>query len=109
MMSAGGSVGPPPAAAGRGVPMLVAVPYGRQSLDLDIPDRRLLGVSRQPAADSLPDPRAAVRQALEAPLGFPALRRALTPDDHVVIVVDEHLSRLPELLTPLLEHVAQAR
>src|SRR5205823_854441 len=36
------------------------------------------------------------------------LRRALTPDDHVTIVVDEHLPRLPELVTAILEHVTAA-
>jgi nickel-dependent lactate racemase len=56
----------------------------------------------------LPDPSAAVRQALETPSGFPALRRALTPDDHVVIVVDERLPHLPEVLIPIFEHIQQA-
>src|SRR5262249_33739262 len=31
-----------------------------------------------------------------------------TPDDHVVIVLDQHVSLLPELLTPVLEHVREA-
>jgi nickel-dependent lactate racemase len=88
--------------------MTIAIPYGRQVLQLDIPESRLVKAHRQPAAAPLADPRAAVQQALETPHGFPPLRRALTPDDHVVIVVDEHLARLPELLTPVLEHVCQA-
>jgi nickel-dependent lactate racemase len=46
---------------------------------------------------------------LETPLGFPALRRALTPDDHVAIIVDEKLPHLPQLLAPVLEHLTQAR
>jgi nickel-dependent lactate racemase len=37
------------------------------------------------------------------------LRRALTPDDHVAIAVDEQLPDLPRFLTPLLEHLASAR
>src|SRR5438552_685830 len=49
----------------------------------------------------------AVRAALEAPIGYPPLRRALTPDDHVTIVVDERLPHLNELLVPLLEHIAE--
>src|SRR5262249_58527419 len=36
------------------------------------------------------------------------LRRALTPDDHVTIVIDERLPRLADLLIPLLEHVSSA-
>jgi nickel-dependent lactate racemase len=50
-----------------------------------------------------------VRASLETPIGFPALRRALTPDDHVVIVLDEQLPRLPQLLMPVLEHVTGAQ
>jgi nickel-dependent lactate racemase len=49
-----------------------------------------------------------VRDALETPHEYPPLRRALTPDDHVAIVVDEQLSRLGTLLTPLLEHIGSA-
>jgi nickel-dependent lactate racemase len=82
--------------------------FGRARIDVAIPDDRLIGVRRRPAAPALADPAAAVRDALEAPLGFPALRRALTPDDHVTIVIDEHLPRLGQLLTPLLGHIASA-
>src|SRR5438128_8370777 len=88
--------------------MQIGIDYGREHLDVEVRDSRLVGVQRHPPAPALLDPAAAVRAALEAPLGFPALRRALTPDDHVVIVVDEHLPQLPHLLTPLLEHIAQA-
>jgi nickel-dependent lactate racemase len=52
---------------------------------------------------------AAVRAALESPVGFPPLRRALTPDDRVAVVLDEALPRLPELLVPILEHLGQAQ
>ena len=35
--------------------------------------------------------------------------RALTPDDQVAIVIDAQLPDLPALLSPLLEHLAEAR
>jgi nickel-dependent lactate racemase len=88
--------------------MPIAIPYGRLQAEVEIPESRLVGVTRPPPAPPLADPRAAVQQALESPHGFPALRRALTPDDHVAILVDEHLARLSDLLTPILEHVSQA-
>ena len=50
----------------------------------------------------LADPTAAVRAALDAPLHYPPLRRALTPDDHVAVLVDEDLPHLARLLVPLL-------
>jgi nickel-dependent lactate racemase len=91
-----------------GVLMLVGINYGREHLDVDVSESRLVGITRPPSAPALADPVRAVREALETPLGFPALRRALTPDDHVVIVLDEHVPQFVELLAPVLEHVRQA-
>jgi nickel-dependent lactate racemase len=89
--------------------MRIAIPYGRLQAELEIAEGRLVPANGAPQIAPLADPAAAVREALETPLGFPALRRALTPDDHVVVVVDEHLACLPELLTPVLQHVCEAR
>jgi nickel-dependent lactate racemase len=87
--------------------MRISLDYGRDRLELEIGEGNLLGSLSDRAAD-LADPAAAVRAALEAPHGFPPLRRALTPDDHVTIVIDERLPRLADLLIPLLEHVSSA-
>jgi len=89
--------------------MRIEIGYGREVLELDIPESRVAAVRRAAPAPPLPDRAAAMRTALETPHDFPALRRALTPDDQVAIVVDEHLPRLGELLPPILEHLAQAR
>jgi nickel-dependent lactate racemase len=84
------------------------VAWGRQTLDVDVLDRNLVASCRGPVAAPLTDLASAVHRSLEEPLRFPALRKALTPDDHVAIAVDEGLPRLPELLVPLLEHVRSA-
>jgi nickel-dependent lactate racemase len=89
--------------------MRVKIDYGLEHVDVDVPESRLVALHRQPPAPPLPDPIATIREALEKPIGFPPLRRALTPDDHVAIVVDEHLPHLPELLVAVLEHLAEAR
>jgi nickel-dependent lactate racemase len=88
--------------------MRIDVAYGQDHLDLEVREEDLVPVHRQPADPPLEDPAAAVRAALETPRGFPALRQALTPDDHVAVVVDEHVPGLPALLTVLLEHLVQA-
>jgi nickel-dependent lactate racemase len=88
--------------------MRVGIAYGNERLELDVPEQSLVGVRRPPPAPDLADPAAAVRRALEEPLGFPALRRALTPDDHVAVVVDERLPQLATLLAAVLEHVTGA-
>jgi nickel-dependent lactate racemase len=88
--------------------MRVGINYGQEHLDVEVPSESLIGIHPEDAVPPLADPAAALREALEAPLGFPALRRALTPDDHLAIVLDERMPCLAELLTALLEHVAQA-
>jgi nickel-dependent lactate racemase len=82
--------------------------YGRQQIDVLVAEGQLIAARRAAPAPALADLAGAMRGALDAPLGFPALRRALTPDDHVTIVLDEHLPHLTTLLTPILEHVASA-
>jgi nickel-dependent lactate racemase len=89
----------------------VAMPtlhFGRGQVDVALAEAQLVPVRRGPPAPPLDDPAAAVREAVERPVGFPPLRRALTPDDHVTVVIDEHLPHVGRLLTPLLEHVASA-
>lgn len=82
------------------------VDCGLDRLELEIAESNLIANPQPPAA--VPDSSAAVRAALEDPFGFPALRRALTPEDHVALVVDERLPHLVSLLTPLLEHIRSA-
>jgi nickel-dependent lactate racemase len=88
--------------------MQVGIDYGLERLEVDVRQSHLVGVHQQPQEPPLADPVAAVRAALETPTGFPALRRALTPDDHVVVVLDEYVPLLQELLTPILQHVLEA-
>ena len=82
--------------------------WGLHSLAIDVPEQNLVQARRGPAAPPLTDIRSAVRHALEEPYHYPALRRALTPDDHIAIAVDERLTRLPEVLVTLLEYLRTA-
>jgi nickel-dependent lactate racemase len=88
--------------------MRVGLDWGRHHLDVEIATKKFVAVRRQETAPALVDPGAAVREALEAPVDFPPLRRALTPDDQLVIVVDEQVPQLARLLVPILEHVRSA-
>ncbi len=88
--------------------MRTDIAYGTEHLELEVGADRLVAAHARPRAPALADPVAAVAAALEAPLGFPALRRALTPDDHVAVVVDEQLPLLPQLLMPVLAHITRA-
>jgi nickel-dependent lactate racemase len=90
-------------------PMRVEIAYGRERLELDLSGADVVPLRRSaPTVEPIGDLSAAVREALESPHDFPALRRALTPDDHVTIVVDDRLPRLAEFIAPLLEHILLA-
>lgn len=79
---------------------------GLERLRFEVADNNFL--SRPQTPQVLADPSAAVRAALEEPHAYPALRLALTPEDRVVVVLDEQLPRPAELLVPVLEHVRAA-
>lgn len=89
--------------------MKVSIGCGLDALAFEVAEGNLATIHRHAVAAALPDPAAAVRSALENPLDFPALRQALTPDDHITIVVDEHLPGLTALLLPIFEVIAKSR
>src|SRR5262245_12774451 len=88
--------------------MQVSIDYGRDRVTVDVPAERLLSLDRSAPPAPIVDPPGAVRDALEAPLRYPPLRRALTPDDHVTVVIDERLPGLAGLVTAVVDHIASA-
>jgi nickel-dependent lactate racemase len=88
--------------------MQVSIDYGRDQLTVDVAAERLLALDRPAPPPAVADPAATVRQALETPLRYPPLRKALTPDDHVTVVIDERLPRLAELVTAVVDHITSA-
>lgn len=76
--------------------------------NLNLPVERLVEVRREACGPPLADPAQTLREMLEQPVGFPALRRALTPDDRIAIAVDEGTPQLARLLTVVFEHLGQA-
>jgi nickel-dependent lactate racemase len=88
--------------------MHAGIAYGQRMLDIEIRDGNLIVGRRAPVAPNLADPAQSLRDALEHPIDYPALRLALTPNDHVAIVVDEQMPHMAMLLVPLLEHIQQA-
>jgi nickel-dependent lactate racemase len=88
--------------------MRIGISYGREQVELEVNENALLDVHRQDETAPVTDVAAAVRNALEAPVNFPALRRALTPDDHVAVVVDEQLPHLALLVATVLDQLLEA-
>jgi nickel-dependent lactate racemase len=85
------------------------LPVGRGTWTIDIPPGKLVPV-RPAGVPSAPAtaPRELVRAALEAPFGFEPLRRALTPDDRVAVVLDPTLPAAADLLAGVLDHLRTA-
>jgi nickel-dependent lactate racemase len=88
--------------------MRIPLDVGRERIEVEARDADLIAVHRPPAPEALTDPRRAVREVLEHPTRFEPLRRALTPDDRLTVVIDERLPRFVELLSGLLDHVTDA-
>jgi len=82
---------------------------GLQTWAVDVPPGKAVALTR---ADTPPvpttAPRELVRAALETPFGFEALRRALTPDDRVAVVLDPELPHAAELLAGVIDHLGTA-
>lgn len=85
--------------------MRIEVKYGRTPLALTVDPKRLVGHYHGP--DAVSNVAAAVTAALEAPVSYPPLRRALTPDDHVAVVLDAHVGDPGDVLVPVLDHILQ--
>lgn len=92
-----------------GITTRTSLGWGLETLELEIREANLLAGRRADIVPNRGDPVQALRDALAHPLDYPALQLALTPDDHVAIVVDEGTPHLVQLLVPLLEHIQQAR
>src|SRR5262249_39554166 len=88
--------------------MITGVEYGCEHFEANVQEGRLVQIEREPQTTPLDDLSLAVTDALERPIGFPSLRRALTPDDRVAIVLGEGLQTVREVAIPLLEHIADA-
>lgn len=87
----------------------ISLPVGRSVWPLTVRPEALLPLIRDASPPPAAGPRELVRAALEAPFGFDSpMRRAVTPDDRVAVVLDERLPHVAELLTAVLEHLGSA-
>lgn len=82
--------------------MDVSLPYGESAIAATVPDDAI--VLAPAHVDPLPDPAAAVRRALDAPLGRRPLREMVRPGLRAAIVVSDVTRPVPNqvLLPPLL-------
>lgn len=82
--------------------MSVVLSYGQQGrFECAVQQDRVVAFC--PAPEPLADVRAALRHALEEPLEFPPLWRAVVPGDHVVLALDRHTPEAPALVAGVYE------
>ena len=88
--------------------MKVHLAYGRDGLDVELPDSADILLPQRTRA--LPEPQAAVREALRQPIGSRPLSELLRPSDRVAIVISDMTRPVPNrvLLPPILETAAAA-
>lgn len=85
--------------------MRVHMSYGRNGLPLELPDDWDVTVIRKPSMPVLPDPAAAVRGALKAPVGSPALAEAARGRRSACILICDVTRPVPNalILRPMIE------
>ena len=83
--------------------MRVELNYGKGMLPVDLPDGLDVSVIRKPAMPVLPDPSAAVAQALAAPVGAPPIRDLARGRESCCILICDITRPVPNrLLLPVL-------
>lgn len=85
--------------------MHVELNYGRTGLAIELPDDLQVTVLRKPPMPELPDPRAAVRQALARPVGAPPLEELARGARSAAIAICDITRPVPNhlFLRPLIE------
>ena len=90
--------------------MRVHLEYGRTGLDVELPDRNVVGCLQYRPADPLADPDAAVRQVLAQPTGSPPLASLARGRRNACVVISDVTRPVPNqvLLPPILETLEAA-
>ena len=81
--------------------MHVSVTFQDERLDFELPDERVVATWNAPAGLDPPQAAEALRDALETPWDFPALRQMIVPDDRVVIALDSSIAHAGPILKVL--------
>ncbi|AWM41793.1 DUF2088 domain-containing protein [Gemmata obscuriglobus] len=90
------------------MPETIPLVVGSEPWSLTVPADRAVHVRRASFVPPSAGAAELVRAALERPFKFEPLRRALTPDDRVAVVIDPRLPHLTEMLAEVLSHIGSA-
>jgi lactate racemase len=90
--------------------MRVHLEYGRTGLDVELPDRNVVGRLEQRPTDPLTDPEAAIRDSLQRPTESPPLKDLARGRRNACVVVSDVTRPVPNrvLLPPILDTLESA-
>ncbi len=90
--------------------MRVHLEYGRTGLDVELPERNVVGCLRYRPLEPLADPEGAVRRSLERPIGSPSLAELARGRQNACVVISDVTRPVPNavLLPPILETLEAA-
>jgi lactate racemase len=88
--------------------MRVVVDFQDEDLEFEVPPERVVASWRGPEGLGPDEAVAAVRDALENPRDFPALRHMIVPGDRVAIALDPSIPRSPAVVDGLVEVLLEA-
>jgi len=90
--------------------MLVKLPYGREEIEVEIPDKNFMGTIEPRNIAGLPDVHSKIKEALRSPIGVPPLSSLVKPDFKVTIISTDISRPCPErvILPPVIEELKSA-
>ncbi|MDX2066341.1 MAG: nickel-dependent lactate racemase [Fimbriimonadaceae bacterium] len=90
--------------------MRLTLAYGKDGLEIEVPDANVAGVLDLRPVEAVPDPEAAVREALRRPIGTRPLRELAEGRRDAVIVVCDVTRPVPNpvILPPMLDELNAA-
>lgn len=85
--------------------MLVGMKYGKRVLEVNVPDSNLAGILKMNTTKPLEHPSAAIRKALESPIGSSPLERLAQGKESACVVVSDITRPVPNkaILPPILD------
>ncbi len=69
--------------------MKISIPYGKNKVKLELPDRCFIGMIDPPAAEGAKDPSGEILRAIEFPYGEKTLDGMIRPDQKIAIIIDD--------------------
>ena len=90
--------------------MQVELEYGSGKVNLNLPDKQVMGVYMPAGGEAVGDISEAVKDSLRKPIGAKPLGQIAKPKDKVVIVVDDVTRDVPnaEMLVPIVDELRKA-